>query len=146
MGRKKAREDALKLIFSLSKKEKTDIRCVMDRYFSEVANGDEKWALTENDDSDFEYVENVVCGVLENIDEIDKDIEKNLKGWTLGRIPQTDLAVLRLAFFEIENRGDIPHKISANEAVELAKMYGTDRSGAFVNGVLGSFLKDKENA
>ena len=66
-----------------------------------------------------------------------------LKNWKLNRISKVNLSVLRLAFYEIDFFEDIPYKVTANEAVKLAKKYGGNESGAFVNGVIGTFLKSK---
>ena len=60
----------------------------------------------------------------------------------MERIGQTDLAILRLAIYEILYRDDIPYKVSINEAVELAKKYGEDKSKNFVNGILASVVKE----
>ena len=77
-----------------------------------------------------------------NIEEILKDIEMNLKDdWKLSRISKMDLAILKLAIYEIKF-SDVPYKVSINEAVELAKKYGEDKSKNFVNGVLASIVKE----
>ncbi len=72
-------------------------------------------------------------------EELDKIIENNLVDWTLSRISKTDLAILRLAFYEIVYLQQ-PFKVIINEAVELAKRYSPDKSPAFINGVLGGYV------
>lgn len=78
----------------------------------------------------------LVCGVCENIKYIDRLIKKSSKNWRLERMSRVDRSILRMSVFEIFFLEDIPRKVSINEAVELAKIYGTDDSGAFINGVL----------
>lgn len=80
--------------------------------------------------------------VLEHIEEIDKKIEEKANGWTLPRLAKADLTVMRLAIFEILFDEEVPNKVAINEAVELAKVYGGDKSSGFVNGVLASVVKE----
>jgi len=83
---------------------------------------------------------------LTHRDEIDKIISESLKDWSINRIAKTDLAILRLAFYEIIYVG-LPYKVCINEAVELAKIYSPDKSPSFINGVLGSYVnKPNHNA
>jgi N utilization substance protein B len=87
---------------------------------------------------DREYIENVVSGVFENVADIDALVERNAKGWKLARIARIDLSILRLCIYEILYRDDIPLNVSINEAVELAKKYGAEDSGSFINGILSN--------
>lgn len=80
--------------------------------------------------------------VLEHMDEIDKKIEEKAKGWEISRLAKADLSVMRLAIFEILYDDEVPDGVAINEAVELAKRYGGDKSYGFVNGVLASVVKD----
>ncbi len=73
--------------------------------------------------------------------EIDDMISKNLKGWAKERISKIDLAILRLAIYEICFSQEIPPGVAVNEAVELAKEFSTEEAPAFINGVLGSIIK-----
>jgi len=75
-------------------------------------------------------------GVLDFRDEIDKRLKGVSEHWRLGRMPAVDRNILRLGAYELLYRPDIPPKVSIDEAVELAKEYGDDKSGAFVNGIL----------
>ncbi len=79
--------------------------------------------------------------VSAHLDEIDSLISSNLEGWTIERICKTDLAILRTAIAEILYMDGIPVSVSINEAVELAKQYGDERSYAFVNSVLAKVEK-----
>ena len=89
-----------------------------------------------------EYLYPVVNGVIENIGEIDGYIGRNLTGWSIDRIKRTDLAVLRVAVFELVHfRDTVPLEIAINEAVEAAKSSDL-KSGAFVNGVLAGVVRE----
>lgn len=77
--------------------------------------------------------------------EIDSLIDGASKKWRISRLSKTDLMLLRVAVYEIRFDDEIPNKVSINEAVELAKIYGGDESPAFVNGVLAKFMTKEEN-
>ena len=88
------------------------------------------------------YIKETILGIENNKEEIIKDIKDNLKQeWKLERISKIDLALLKLAIYEIKFN-KIPYKVAINEAVELAKKYGEEKSKNFVNGVLASIVKD----
>lgn len=92
--------------------------------------------------SDRRYIEKIVNGVREKKDELDSVIEKYSKDWSLERIIKVDLSILRYCIYEMTYmKNQTPMSVSINEAVELAKKYGTDKSKAFVNGVLASYYK-----
>ena len=74
--------------------------------------------------------------MLEQVDELDRMINKETEGWTTKRMSKTDLTVLRLSLYELLHQKEIPEKVVLNEAVEIAKKYGGADSGSFVNGVL----------
>jgi transcription antitermination protein NusB len=90
-----------------------------------------------------EYVDAVVDGVLAHRGELDQVISDLATGWKLERIAQVDRNILRVALYEIQHREDIPQSVSVNEAVEMAKKYSTADSGRFVNGILGSYLRNE---
>ena len=79
-------------------------------------------------------------GVVSNVDGLDRRLTPFLKGWTLERLNRVDLAILRLATYEL-TLGQTPTGVVVNEAVELANQYSTEKAGAFVNGVLGSLAR-----
>lgn len=90
------------------------------------------------------YARAAALGVEDKLDEIDSIISSKLKkGWSIRRISKPSLAVLRLAVYEIMYLENIPDGVAVNEAVELAKKYTIDESG-FINGILGSVVRDKE--
>ena len=92
-------------------------------------------------EDDMAYLTDVVSGVHANQGELDEAIEKHWVDWTLARLARVDLAILRLACYEMKRREDIPASVSINEAVELAHMFSTPEAASFVNGVLGSLLR-----
>jgi len=87
--------------------------------------------------ADWPFVEALCRGTVEHAVELDAAITPLLEGWTLDRLANIDRAILRLAIYELQHLST-PPRVVINEAVELAKRYGTETSGAFVNGVLGA--------
>ena len=84
------------------------------------------------------FTRELVSGVLQNREKIDYNIQSFAPAWPIEQIPVVDRNILRLAIFEILLDNKVPVKVAINEAVELAKMFGSDNSSKFVNGVLGS--------
>ena len=84
------------------------------------------------------FVRDLVGGVVQNKENIDRNIQSFASAWPVGQIPTVDRNILRLAIFEILLDNRVPVKVAINEAVELAKMFGSESSPKFVNGVLGS--------
>ena len=99
--------------------------------------------MDKNEDDEKEYIETVLNGVVKNLETIDNIILSKLKNWTIQRIAKIDLAILRLAIYEIKYMENIPPKVSANEAVELAKTYGNNDSKSFINGVIAKVIEDE---
>ncbi len=129
--RRGAREQAFSLVFT----RMFQPECTVDEIIESSFDADE----VVIDD----FARSEAIGVYDNIDAIDNLIITYLTGWTIKRIPKTTLAVLRLAFYEIEYNESIPAPVAVNEAVELAKKFCGDDDPAFVNGVLGSHMRSK---
>ena len=91
---------------------------------------------------DDEYASRVMWGALEHQAQLDGVISNFLKDWDISRINKVDLALMRLAIYEMLREPDVPFGVAVNEAVELAKTYGTDESPAFINGVLGNVARE----
>jgi N utilization substance protein B len=91
------------------------------------------------------FTKNVLFGVIEHLTEIDNLIVKYAPEWPLDQITGVDRNVLRLGIFELKYTSDIPPKVAINESIELAKSFGGDSSGKFINGVLGSIYKVMQN-
>ena len=90
---------------------------------------------------DTAYINRVVNGTLDRLEQLDGVIRHFLKDWDITRISKVDLALLRLAIYEMLCENDVPMGAAVNEAVELAKLYGTDDSPAFINGVLANVAR-----
>lgn len=135
MSRKKARDNAFKCIYELEFGRDEKIEKILENCYEE----------NNNKPDEMEYIEMVLKGVKENLAKIDDIILSKLKNWSLERIAKIDLAILRLAIYEINYMDDIPEKVSANEAVELAKTYGNNDSKSFVNGVIAKVIESKED-
>ena len=88
------------------------------------------------------FIENLVKGVVNNQKEIDQLITQYAPEWPLEQITMVDRNVLRIGIYEMRYDKDIPEKVAINEAIELAKTFGGESSGKFVNGVLGSIYKE----
>lgn len=90
------------------------------------------------------FTEEIVKGVLDLKAEIDQLIEKHTVGWKIDRMASVDRNILRIAIYEIlRRREDVPLSVAINEAVELAKKYGTEESGKFINGVLAKIVREE---
>jgi N utilization substance protein B len=88
---------------------------------------------------DAKYISEKSNKIIEKIEEIDGMINKQTKGWTTSRMGKVDLAILRLAVYEIVFDEDVPTGVAINEAVEIAKKFGQEESSGFVNGILAKF-------
>lgn len=130
MDRKTARANAMKLIYEWD----------MGGEGGEQTTLELLEAPIEPEDANFAYMNEVVDGVKGSVGELDGKISGYLRNWTLERISKVDLAILRIATWELM-KGNIPAGIIINEAVELANTYSEDRAGSFVNGVLGNMSR-----
>lgn len=144
MSRALAREDAFKLIFEM---EITKISAddAIAYLYDTVNKTNEMWAQEFINASNRRYIESVVKGVEAKHDYLIPEIVHTLKDWTIERISKVNLSILLLAIYEIHFIDDIPNKVSANEAVKLAKEYGGKEAASFVNGVLGTIIKSLES-
>ena len=148
MTRTTAREIAIQLGFAASASGVTP-DALMDEFFSEeyyasLAAEHELFAEYP-DDKQMEYIRKLTKLTMENCSEIDGFIERYSKGWKIGRISKTALAVLRCAVCEILYMDEVPNAAAINEAVELAKGYDDPDTVSFVNGVLGGFMRGESN-
>ena len=133
MGRHEQREQIFKLVFQTEFNTPEEMPEQVKLYFE-----DEERTFTE---TDREQMKNRFQQVQEKLGEIDEMIWVLCTGWGLDRMGKVELALLRLAVYEIVFDEDIPDGVAINEAVELAKKYGQENSGAFVNAVLAKFVK-----
>lgn len=128
MRRSEIRENIFKLVFCGDFHSQEEIPEQVDIYFKD---------LPEVTEEEHAYMVEKFDHIKERIDEIDEKINQVAKGWKTERMGKADLAILRLAVYEMLYDEDVPVKVAINEAVELAKKYGGDESPAFVNGILG---------
>ncbi|HLR20438.1 MAG TPA: transcription antitermination factor NusB [Tissierellaceae bacterium] len=129
MGRKQAREGTMQLLFQME---------TINDFSEEVLN-----TFLDNftfDEMESKYINHSIYKIKENLNIIDRYIEQNLKGWSIDRLASVDLAVLRIAIYEILYRQDIPIEVSINEAIEIVKKFSNDDSFKFINGVLGGVV------
>jgi len=129
LGRKIAREQAFRLLFAVDVGENT-IEEASELVMDSLNDDQKNFALRE------------VKGVLNNMSSIDEVINKYSEDWPVSRMAAADRNILRLAVFEILHCDDIPVSVAINEAIELAKKYGDEKSYKFINGLLGSIARD----
>lgn len=133
MKRSEIRELAFKLIYSLEIQKDYDIEEQIELFI-------ENNKITKIEA--IEYIKDCIIGIHSNQKEITKIIENSLiSDWKIERISKVNLSLLKLAIYEIKYK-NIPYKVEINEAVELAKSYGEDSSGRFINGALAKVVKD----
>lgn len=130
MVRTKARENAFLLLFQ-SSFDGADI--------SDILSANAEVGEIETD----EFCEKLISGVADNKDEIDAVMEKHLKNWKKERISKTALTVLRMAIYEMCFCDDVDDAVSISQGVELMKKYDDEKGASFVNGILGSVSRDK---
>ena len=131
MTRREIREQVFKMLFRVE--------------FYNQEEMSEQIALCEDDacswkETDKTYIFEKVEKISEKLEEIDAKINEVSEGWKTGRMGKVDLTLIRLAVYEMLYEEDVPAKVAINEAVELAKQYGTDNSPSFVNGVLAKLV------
>lgn len=131
MNRVKIREYVFKLLFC---NEFHDAEEMPEQYKLFLDN------LDEVDEDDREYITSRVTDIAHRLDSIDKKINDVSVGWSTDRMSKTDLTIIRLAYYELKIDEDIPEKVAIDQAVELAKKYGSDDSPAFINGVLAKLF------
>lgn len=124
MNRKEAREYVMQAVFQMEAQndfENPD----MEQYLSRKSLGGQKM-----------YVETLLKTVASNIEKIDETINANSEGWPTVRMAKVDLAIVRVATAEILFMEEVPAAVAINEAVNMAKVFGTDQSAKFINGIL----------
>lgn len=132
MSRRKAREMALQTLFQLD--------------YNNIGKEEALHTILSEHNSVGEntrkYTENLVVGTQENLNEIDAIIGEISNEWKIDRMPGIDRNIARMAIYEMRfGKEDLPPNVIINEAVELAKLFGTEESSRFVNGILGSLVK-----
>ena len=131
MKRSELREHIFKLVFRIEFNGKEDMPEQLELYFEQLGEVREK---------DLEYIQEKAKKIAERAGEIDALLNEHTKGWKTARMNKVDLTILRLAVYEMKFEEDVPQGVAINEAVELAKSYGTDDSSSFVNGILAKLV------
>ncbi len=126
MTRREIREQIFQILFRIDFYQEAEFLEQLDEYAKEQ----------EASEADAAYMQDKIRAVEEKVTEIDEMINAVTKGWKTGRMGKVDLTLLRLAVYEIKFEEEIPTGVAINEAVELAKKYGTDGSFSFINGIL----------
>ncbi|MDK2788694.1 MAG: transcription antitermination protein NusB [Epulopiscium sp.] len=135
MNRRRVREHIFTLLFQKEFAQPDEEQERIDLYFeqhSHIKEEDKKYILDE------------LQGISEHLEPIDQLISSYSKGWKIERMSKVDLAIFRLAIYEMYYRDDIPKSVAINEAIELAKKYSSDEAPGFINGVLGKISSSVE--
>ena len=135
MDRSLAREIAMKMLYAASLGGEESMSEVLEQ--SEQAD-----TLS---DSDKTFLENLTYGVRARQPELDEIVAQYAQGWALNRLAKVDLTILRMAVYEMLYMPEIPVGATVNEAVELAKRFGEEKSPGFINGILGSVARARQN-
>ena len=146
MSRRRAREAAMQALFQLDMNPapegaREEWKRALDAAWQDGApeESDER-----NRKKDYAYAWALVSGTCEGLASIDETLSKLSKEWKVSRMAGIDRSILRLAVHELQSGSDVTPGIVINEAVELAKKFGTDDSGRFVNGVLGTMMREEQ--
>lgn len=133
MSRREIREQIFKLLFRAEfyDYDKEEMSEQLSLFFEELDQRKEK---------DTDYIQKKYEDIMEHLSEIDAMINEVAEGWKTSRMAKVDLTLIRLATYELKYEEDIPTGVAINEAVELAKTYGTDDSASFVNGILAKLV------
>ena len=137
MRRREQREHVFKLMFMTEFNSEEEMTEQLSLYFE---------GLGELSEQDQEYMKKKYAHVKEHLEEIDAQLNSASRGWKTKRMSRVDLAALRLAVYEMKMDEDVPVGVAINEAVELAKLFGGEDSGSFVNGILGKIASGKKNS
>ena len=147
MSRTTARAAAMQMIFeriSGGQGGEDTLKMVYDELRGDGLPGVMSIGRKEPDDEDRGYITAALEGVLEHRDEIDGMIDKTAKGWPLDRMSLVDLTIMRLAVWEILYADDVPGNVSIAEAMELTERFSDPEDKSFVNGILGTVLREHE--
>ena len=143
--RRNGREYALKILYSLYDQEESLEKVLSDFWlnfrFSVDVLGEPEEKDTPLQPDIIEFTEQLVVGVYENLEEIDKVLLTTSKNWALDRMPRLDLSLMRMACYELMWMPKTPAGVVINEAIEIAKRYGTKDTPSFLNGVLDKVSK-----
>lgn len=138
MTRRNAREFVMQMLYEGNFHDEMDRERIIYDRIADIEPEEKK-----KNKAMIQFMESLYFGVFEHLSEIDEMIEKCATNWSFSRIAKVDLSILRLAIYELKYT-DVPQKVAVNEAVEIAKAYSTEKSPKFINGILGSVIKEIE--
>ena len=145
MSRTTARSAAMQLIFekvSGGQGGEDTLKMVYDELRENGVPGEPAIGKKEPDEEDRAFIAEIFDGVLDHLDELDEIIGKTAKGWSVERMSLVDLTILRLAVWEILYNPDVPANVSVAEALELTERYSDPEDKSFVNGILGTVVRE----
>lgn len=137
MGRRELREQIFLLLFRVEFNNPEEMPAQLKMFFETGSYDEDMHSFSEKDR---EYITEKYNHIMESLPDIDKQLSEKTENWDITRMGKVELTVLRLAVYEIEKDDSVPASVAINEAVELAKKFGQDGSGAFVNAVLAKFV------
>lgn len=141
MKRRVARELVVQCLYQMEMNEATSGEALEMLLEDAAEENDTERTITDEAELK-EFVLGLVNGIWGSKKAVDDLLENYLKGWQMSRLSKVDRQILRLAAYEMLYRDDVPAKVAVNEAIELAKHFGTEDSGKFVNGVLGNMIRE----
>lgn len=142
LTRSEARDRLMTILFALALRNEMD----EDVFVFELQHNAPLASSTLVDESESKidpYILKTGLNVIRNLDIIDQEIERYLKGWRVERLATVDMTIMRIAVSEMKYDNDIPHGVSINEAIELAKRYSEEDAYRFINGILGSISRSQ---
>lgn len=131
MSRRELREQIFKMLFRAQFHETKELPEQLALFFEE---------LDKKEEEDTAYIQRKFDAIMSQLTEIDRLVNEAAQGWKTSRMGKVDLSIIRLAVYEMKFEEDVPTGVAINEAVELAKAYGTDDSASFVNGILAKLV------
>ena len=140
MTRRQLRDSIFKALFRIEFNEKQERQEQLEFHLQELTQQEPEGVINA-ESSDLEYVRNKVLDIFAHLEEIDEAIASQTEGWALQRIGKAELAILRLAVYEMKYDDEVPQGVAINEAVELTKTYCDEDAKGFVNAVLGKLAR-----
>lgn len=141
LARRQAREIAVQTLYQMEMNEVT-AEVALHAALEELIEEEDTVSVDPSDD--VQFLRGIVNGTSTKIELIDRVLEGYLTGWKMDRLSKVDRQILRLGTYEMFFEEGTPDAVILNEAIELAKHFGTDESGKFVNGVLGQMVRERE--
>jgi len=135
MSRRTSRKHVMNILFQTEFNADEALDSIIETYRREIEKIDSR---------DLPFIKGELEGINANTQVLVDTINKYATGWSVDRMSKLDVAILKIAIYEMLYCEDIPDKVAANEAVELAKEYSSDKAPGFINGVLGKVIKSKE--